>query len=120
MLAARATHGGKGELVRTLVACSLACGRRNGTQGKKVFFVTNNASKSRQAYVKKMAGLGLAVQQVRRFSCTRAHGARHALRRGGDGGAIGLGKVSAGVTWAWRCSRCGYRLARSLAGHGMP
>ncbi len=33
--------------------------------GKKIFFVTNNSSKSRAAYAAKMAKLGLKAQQVR-------------------------------------------------------
>jgi ribonucleotide monophosphatase NagD (HAD superfamily) len=40
-------------------------------QGKKLFFITNNASKSRDAYVKKMTSLGLEAKPVRFHSASR-------------------------------------------------
>ncbi len=35
-----------------------------GTQGKKVFFVTNNSTKSRAGYMSKFQSLGLDVKAV--------------------------------------------------------
>lgn len=39
-------------------------------QGKKLFFVTNNSTKSRKQYAKKFSTLGLEVSEVMLYSTT--------------------------------------------------
>ena len=59
------------------------------TQGKKVFFVTNNSTKSRAGYMSKFQSLGLNVKAV--------SGARPTRRGKGKGGRGGRGSLSSAL-----------------------
>lgn len=55
-----------------------------GTQGKKVFFVTNNSTKSRAGYMSKFQSLGLdvkAVSELGTCACSGMYIARHSGQR---------------------------------------